>query len=167
MKIGIVSDSHGKVKPLKAALDLLVDRGVETIVHCGDVGSVECVESLGATGVPTYLVPGNMDRNVEKLQAAADRCHVNFAGEVALVPIGAGRYLGATHGNDAAVLHELIAQKQFPYVCHGHTHRAGDERIGNVRVINPGALRHARNPRRPTAAVLDTDTDTLEYIKVR
>ena len=50
---------------------------------------------------------------------------------------------------------------QFPYVCHGHTHRLRDDRIGDVRVINPGALNHPRNPRHPTIAVLDTATDTL------
>ena len=167
MKIGIVSDSHGKAKRLAAALKTLADRQVEAIVHCGDVGSIQCVELLAATGVPAYLVPGNMDRHVERLQAAAESGGVHFAWEVVTVPIGQGRQLAVTHGNDEGVLQELIREQQFPYICRGHTHSASNERIGNVRVINPGALHHAQRPHTPTVAVLDTQADTVEHFKVK
>jgi predicted phosphodiesterase len=60
-------------------------------------------------------------------------------------------------------LGELVHSGQFPYVCHGHTHKVRDERIGEVHVINPGALRRAR---RHTVAILDTDGDTLEHVVV-
>ena len=62
---------------------------------------------------------------------------------------------------------ELVAGGQFPYVCHGHTHRAADERQANVRVICPGALRHPKHPTRPSAAVLDAAEDTVTFIEVR
>ena len=63
-------------------------------------------------------------------------------------------------------LSALIASGQFPWVCHGHTHRTRDERIGKVRVINPGALKSPRDPRHPTVAVLDTEADMLEFIEL-
>jgi len=166
MKIGIISDSHGRAKRLRAAIDLLARRGVEAVVHCGDVMSVECVEMLGLCGVPAYMVVGNMDRHPERLKDAAERGGVNFAWEVVEVPIGEEKYLVATHGHDADVLDTLLIGRQFPYVCHGHTHRARNERVGPVRVINPGALCHPKGSHRPTAAVLDTDCDTVEIVEV-
>lgn len=166
MKIGIVSDSHGNAKRLDTAVELLIGRDVEAIVHCGDIGSARCVEILGGGGVPTYMVPGNMDRHVGGLVSASKKWGVNFSWQVAKVPIGDGKYLVATHGDDERLLNELIVGGQFPYICRGHTHYASDERIGSVRIINPGALRHPRRPRRPTAAILDTAADTLEHINV-
>jgi len=71
--------------------------------------------------------------------------------------------VAATHGHDPRLLGELIADCQFPYVCHGHTHRLRDERVGDVRIINPGALHRAKMH---TVAVLDTDTDVLEHVLV-
>ena len=166
MKIGIVSDSHGGASRLRAALEVLVGLGAEAVVHCGDVGSAECVEVLGAAGVPTYLVLGNMDRRQAKLAAAAKKCGVALEWQAVQVPIGKGRHLAATHGHDEQVLGELVIGGQFPYVCHGHTHRVRDERLADTRVINPGALRHPKDPKHPAAAILDTETDTLRHIAV-
>jgi putative phosphoesterase len=167
MKIGIISDTHGKTRKLRAAMELLVRLGVEAVVHCGDIVSAKCVELLGAYGVPAYLAIGNMDRHVEELRSAAQRAGVQFGGDVAEVPIGGERYLVATHGDDEDLLDTLVTGEQFPYVCHGHTHSRRDERIGPVRVINPGALYHPKHPHRPTVAVLDTQTDSLETVELR
>ena len=164
MKIGIVSDSHGKAKRLRAAIDALAERGIDALVHCGDIDSPQCLEMLGETGVPAYAVAGNMDRKLDVLGETARKSGVKFSSEVVEVPLGNGEYLIATHGNDDRVLGELIADEQFPYVCHGHTHRFRDERRGRVRIINPGALAHPKGPRHPTAVLLDTETDTLERI---
>ena len=170
MKIGIVSDSHGRVELLRRAAAALVARGVRAIVHCGDVGSVPCIQAFsvgaGETSVSTYAVSGNMDRHVDRLAEEARRCGVRFHRQVVEVPLSDGRYLAATHGDDEHFLSGLIAGGQFPYVCHGHTHRIRDERFASVRVICPGALRHPKDPRRPTAALLDTQTDLLEYITI-
>ncbi len=165
MKIGILSDSHGKAQRLAAALEVFSDRGVDAIVHCGDAGSVECIEMLGVAGAAACAVAGNMDRRrTRAMAAAAERCGVAFATSFVEVPLGGGQFLVATHGHDAGLLAELIAGEQFPYICHGHTHRVRDERVGKVRVINPGALAHPRDPHYPTVAILDTDTDAVERI---
>lgn len=187
MKIGLVSDSHGRVELLRRAAVMLAARGARAVVHCGDVGSVACIRALGigiggedstscirALGiggggeatVAAYAVSGNMDRHIDRLAAEARRCGVRFHRRVVEVPLGDGRYLAATHGDDERFLSELVAGGQFPYVCHGHTHRIRDERFASVRVICPGALRYPQDPRRPTAAILDTQSDLLEYIAV-
>ncbi len=163
MRIGILSDSHGKADRLRAALDMLVEKKVEAIVHCGDVGSRKFMAMLAGTGVSVYVVAGNMDKYVMRLEAAANEHGIHFDWERLEVPIGEGRYLAVTHGHKGHILEELVLGGQFPYVCHGHTHVARDERVGQVRVINPGALHHSTEH---TVAVLDTDSDEVEFIEI-
>jgi putative phosphoesterase len=163
MRIGIVSDTHGDVDRLREAMEIFRLHAVGAVVHCGDVGSEACIALLGSSDAEAWLVAGNTDRNIPALAAAAAREGVHFAGDVVEVPLGDGRCLVATHGNDGALLGELIREQKVAYVCHGHTHKRRDDRIGDVRVINPGALFHAKVH---TVAVLDTDADTVEHIIV-
>ncbi|MBS3733422.1 MAG: metallophosphoesterase family protein [Phycisphaerae bacterium] len=169
MRVALVSDSHGDVRRLRRALDALVARGAEAVVHCGDVGSVECVAALGDAAPTALAVAGNMDRRVDQLAAAAERAGVTFSTRHVELDIGGGAEtpsgLVATHGDDARLLAELIRGEQFAYVCHGHTHRRRDERFGAVRVINPGALRHPRGGSGPGAALLDTDAGAVNWVK--
>ena len=166
MKIGIVSDSHGKTSRLRTALQLLADAGAETIVHCGDICSTECLKLLGRCGMEAYLVAGNMDLSVVHMTTKAEKAGVHFSPTALEVPLPGGEHLVATHGNCEELLDDLIAGQQFPYVCCGHTHRQRDERVGRVRVINPGALNHPKGPSYPTAALLDTNTDELTFIRI-
>ncbi len=161
MKLGIVSDSHGKAACLRPALATLVEHGAEAVVHCGDVGSAACLAALAAAGVDAYVVAGNMDtHDLKDMASEARRLGLHFGAEAVFVELDGGGYLAATHGNNPAVLARLIGQEDVAYVCHGHTHRRRDDRIGDTRVINPGALCRG-NP--ISAALLDTDADTLEF----
>ena len=162
MRIGIVSDSHGDWRRLEGALSALVAQGAETIVHCGDVGNAECMHVLGRAGVPAYAVRGNMDRGAGKTTDAAAAEGVTFHDATVEVELDQGARLVATHGNDARLMRELLTGQQFAYLCHGHSHCRRDERIGSMRIINPGALRRARPP---SVALLDTQTDELEFIE--
>ncbi len=164
MKIGIVSDTHGRANRLREAMDAFRQRHVEAIVHCGDIGSHDCAKILGSSTAKAYAVAGNMDRNTARLAREAKAAGVTLSWEVVEVPLGNGRALAATHGHDGKILSELVRCGQFPYVCHGHTHESRDEQIGPVRVINPGAL---HNSAVHTIAVLDTQTDTLESIELK
>jgi len=82
------------------------------------------------------------------------------------LPLGGGKYLAVTHGNDHTLLERLIACGEHAYVCHGHTHVATDYRRAGTRVINPGAIYNCRGPHYPGAALLDTETDELTFVKV-
>jgi hypothetical protein len=164
MKVGIVSDTHGKAKRLAAALEALERRDVEAIVHCGDLGTVECLEMLASAGVPAYAVAGNMDRHAGDLEAVARQCGVAFGVESVEIVLPDDRCIGVTHGHFEGVLREMIESGRCAYVCTGHTHRPADTRVGEVRVINPGALRCARGRQGKTIAILDTDADTVEFI---
>jgi putative phosphoesterase len=164
MRIGLLSDSHGHAKRLRRAIELLTGRGAETLVHSGDLCELEHVDLLGAAGVPSHLVAGNIDRAIlPLLPDRAARCGVDFAPDFLAVALGDGRRLAATHGHLEDLLEELIGGGQFPYVCHGHTHRRRDQRVGGCRVLNPGALHHPRDPV-PTVLLLNTTLDQAEFI---
>jgi len=163
MKIGIVSDTHGKAARLENALDVFEKRQVDAVVHCGDIGSVECLEVLASSKAPVYAVSGNIDRDTPTLEQAAKEMGIHFSWEVIELPVDGQRHLAATHGHDRNILRELVAEGQFAYVCHGHTHRFENKLIGEVRVINPGALYHTWPH---TVAVLDSETDTVEQITI-
>lgn len=164
MKIGIVSDSHGLARTLRSAVEELVARGAEAIVHCGDIGSEACLEALGQARVAIYAVAGNMDRHAERLAEAARRCGVHFGIDAVLLPLGGGHYLAVTHGNNPAIVQMLLGDEHYPFLCVGHTHKPLDEHVGHTHVINPGALRHAGVV---TVALLDTETDTVVHIEIR
>lgn len=167
MKIGILSDSHGRADRIHDAVSQLMDRGAEAIVHCGDITTPEDVSSLARPGVKAYLAAGNMDRDLNSWLLTAARNHgVDYAPDFIAVPLGHGDHLAATHGHLEHLLDELIRGGQFRYVCHGHTHRYRDEKFGDVRILNPGALWHPKGRRNCTCILLDADADTVEAIVI-
>lgn len=167
MNIGIVSDTHGNARRLGRAIQQLTDRGVGALVHCGDVGSRECFDLLARATAKAYLVAGNMDRAMGDLSTAARQSGVTFATDFVAVPLAGGEHLAATHGHYAHLLEELVDGGQFAYVAHGHSHRRRDDRVGPVRVINPGSLHHPRGGEDPGCAWLNPRADQLEFIPIR
>ena len=67
MKIGIISDTHKKVRRAKKAIDMLLDNGVELIIHAGDICKEEILEYLEEVLVPYVAVLGNNDGKLVKL----------------------------------------------------------------------------------------------------
>ncbi len=162
-----MSDSHGKVRKLQTALDVLSSLGVEAMVHCGDTCSIRSLSSLALTGTPTWLVAGNMDRDLlHELEVMSQGTSINYWYSSIEVPIENDEFLVATHGDNEGLLEELIRKQRFPYVCHGHTHRARDVRVGDTRVICPGAIAGPRYPSVATVAILDTVTDQLDFYDI-
>ena len=167
MITGIVSDSHGRARKLRRAVEILVGRGAEAIVYCGDFGTIACFDPLAEAPVQTYAVPGNMDRHIlADLASAAARAGVVFRPQTVEVPLGDERLLAALHGHNEQILADAVRGGRFAYVCHGHTHCVSDRRIGHVRVICPGALSAPKGRRELTCALLDTAADTVDLLVV-
>src|SRR5262245_14173045 len=120
MLIGLISDTHGLLRP--EALAAL--RGSEMIIHAGDVGRPEVLERLGEVA-PTVAVRGNIDT-----QAWAKVLPETEA-------VQAGKHL-------IWVLHD-IAQLDldptvgFAAVVYGHSHRPSVETRDGVLYVNPGS----------------------------
>lgn len=159
MKLGVMSDSHGRTQRVRDALAVLDAAGAQAIIHCGDVGGLEVLEEFA--GRPCWFVWGNTDYpqatwrpQIEALGLPWPDGPVEFT--------ASGRRIAVYHGHEPG-FEAAIRSGKAAYLLHGHTHRQDDYRVGPTRVINPGALHRAATP---TVAVLDVDSDDLLILPV-
>jgi putative phosphoesterase len=160
MKIGILSDTHGQVERAGRAVALLVEKGAEVLIHCGDLTGPEVVYELAAR--PCVVARGNCDEDEASLRYAVEAIGGTWLGPGGTVELG-GKRVAVTHGHDGRTLRALLADSP-DYLLQGHSHVAADERHGATRRLNPGALHRASEF---TAMLLDTDVDRAEWLKVR
>ena len=137
--IGLVSDTHGMVRP--QLFDALA--GVEQILHAGDVGPEDVLIELEAIA-PVSAVFGNTDlpgnpRLVDEL----------------VLDIG-GVSIHVSHGHElgSPTPARLLAAYPQRVLVYGHTHRQLIMEADGRLVINPGAAGARRFDLRPTVARL-------------
>jgi len=160
MRLGILSDSHGRATMTARAVALLEAHGAELLIHLGDVETEAVIDEL--VGHPARIVFGNCDYDIAALTRYA--AHVGVTVDHPAGRLEAdGRVIAFTHGHIRRIMDAALADG-VDYLLHGHTHTARDERAGRTRIINPGALFRAS---RYTAAVLDVAADRLSFIEVR
>jgi len=138
VRIGLISDTHGLVRP--EALQALA--GVERIIHAGDVGGAEVITALSRIA-PVEAVRGNNDKDAWGQQLAP---------WLALEFDGVGVH----------VLHDLSemdldpAAAGFRVVITGHSHKPRVTERDGVLFVNPGSA----GPRRFSLPV------TLGYLDI-
>jgi putative phosphoesterase len=138
VKIGLISDTHGLVRP--EALEALA--GVERIIHAGDVGGASVIDALAAIA-PVDVVRGNNDK---------DPWGIKLPQWLALEFEGVGIH----------VLHDVNdmdvdpAAAGFRVVITGHSHKPLVTERDDVLFVNPGSA----GPRRFTLPV------TVGYLTV-
>jgi uncharacterized protein len=135
MLIAVISDTHSRVSSVQAALRIMAERKVELILHCGDICDGDTVRLFPAH---THFVFGNCDYDRADTEQAVADIGATLHGAWGHLE-SAGQSLAFTHGDDAALLDDLV-HADFDFVFHGHTHIAKEHRVGKTRVINPGAL---------------------------
>jgi len=137
MQIGIISDTHGLLRP--EAVQVL--QGVDAIVHAGDVGQAGVLRELKQIA-PVFAVRGNVDT-----EAWAQELPVSTVVEM--------------HGASFYVLHNLRQldlrpdAAKFDFVISGHTHQAEQFERRGVLYVNPGSAGPRRFHLPVTLAVLD------------
>jgi putative phosphoesterase len=140
-RIGVVSDTHGLLRPeVAAALT-----GVERILHLGDVGKFSVIEEL-RTIAPVTAVRGNVDREGPCSELP----------ETDVVMLG-GRYVYMLH--DLNTLHLDPAAGRFAAVLSGHTHVANFVTRRGVLYFNPGSCGPRRFELYPTVGILTIGDD--------
>ena len=121
MKIGVVSDTHGLLRP--ELLPLLA--GSDHILHLGDVGDAEILGKL-AKIAPVTAIRGNIDT------------HGPCAGlpETEIVTLG-GRDFYLLHDEHRLDLDPVVAG--FAAVLYGHSHKPEIRWSKGVLYFNPGS----------------------------
>jgi putative phosphoesterase len=160
MHIGILSDTHGNRRTVNLALADLRDRGVTTILHCGDIDDPETVTLF--RGFTTHFVFGNCDYDKAALREAMSDIGATLHDSFGSVEIE-GVKLAFTHGDDKVLMRDVERTGYYDFLFYGHTHQAEEHRTGPTRVINPGALHRAR-PK--TFIVLDLESHNVVSVAV-
>jgi putative phosphoesterase len=158
MRIAVISDTHSRRSSVQAALRIMAEREVELIVHCGDICDGDTVRLFRAH---THFVFGNCDYDRADIAQAVADTGATLHGAWGHLDL-AGQSLAFTHGDDPALLDDLI-HADFDFVFHGHTHIAREHRVGKTRVINPGALQRVRVR---TFVLLDLPSGIIESVVV-
>ena len=163
MKIGVLSDTHDNLSNLTYVLNVYREMGIEMIIHCGDLTSLEMVSHFD--GFHTIYLTGNMDIMTGAIKSRFEKMRIdNFVGEVFRGRLD-GVLIAATHGHINSKIMDLVRQKKYKWIFHGHTHEKRDEMIRGTRVVNPGALGGlGREPR--SFCVVDLSMDEVIFHQV-
>ena len=142
-RIGVISDTHGKLPPN-------VERhfsGADLIVHAGDVGGEDILEMLELIA-PVVAVRGNTDFGdwAYKLNS------------VEMIQVGRVRI---------CVIHDVqrlnIQGMTIPHaVIHGHSHKPSAGRENNILFLNPGSAVDPRHSTEPSLAVLHIEGTVID-----
>ena len=163
-RIGLLSDSHGNAKATRAGARILAERRADVLLHLGDIGTIEVIDAMLVehpdTGnvIQCRVVFGNTDWDQSSLRRHADRHGITIDHPVGCLPVNGGK-LVYTHGDQTRINNQALSEG-VTYFCHGHTHKLADTRVGQTRVINPGALHRAH---RYTVALLNVAEDQVEF----
>lgn len=120
MRIGVISDTHGLLRP--EVFDAFA--GVDHILHAGDIGGEEVLSELRAIA-PVTACAGNND---------GFRC--GDAGKSARITLGGSAFL-VMHIRDEAEAE--LRREAADVVVFGHSHKPLDERRDGVWWFNPGS----------------------------
>ena len=137
--VGLIADTHGLLRP--EALAALA--GSDLIIHAGDVGKPEILDTLRSMA-PLVAVRGNIDKGA--WAAALPATAVAEAGPARIY-----------------VLHDLNeldldpAAAGFHMVVSGHSHQPASTERGGVLFVNPGSAGPRRFKLPITVARLDTE----------
>ena len=119
MKLGIVSDTHGLLRPEVTA----VLEGVDLILHAGDIGGQDILDALGELA-PVYTVRGNND----------------WGSWGESIPLVRDLDLGGLRVCMAHMKRDLPGDLSvFDLVVTGHTHKYAETRQGRTLLLNPGS----------------------------
>jgi putative phosphoesterase len=137
--IGLISDTHGLVRPqVHTAL-----AGVEMILHAGDVGGDDVLDEL-ALIAPVFAVYGNTDTPGDpRLRESIERT------------VG-GVSIHVSHGHEVGspTPARLLERYASRVIVYGHTHRQLVTRADGRLVVNPGAAGARRFKLEPSVARL-------------
>jgi uncharacterized protein len=118
--IGVISDTHGLVRP--QAIDALA--GVEMILHAGDIGNAAVLYALREVA-PVVAVRGNNDKG-DWAQSLRDSEVVEI-GDVSIYMLHALKEI------------DVSPAGVFQVVVSGHSHKPVIEERRGVLYVNPGS----------------------------
>jgi hypothetical protein len=135
MIIGVVSDSHKNLAYLRKAIELIIEKGAECIIHLGDdYGDAEILNEypIRSLRVPGVFCPEYFDKDIK------NRIIEEISGKKILIT-----HTLSSHKNDQRedlVPEDVIRNNDVDLVLFGHTHLYEIKKDGDIIMFNPGHL---------------------------
>lgn len=154
MKLLIISDSHGNIANIKAAMEIGLKAHCQAVIHCGDWDDVKSAETVLSYELPLYAILGNADVNSDlesflRLNAKGfEPDYLKFELE--------GRKIGLTH----RLRKDDPRHEDRSVVFSGDTHSKDAHDVNFTKFIRPGALIKGLN-----FAIYETVTSDVEFIE--
>lgn len=142
-KIGVISDTHGLLRP--KVLELFKKSNL--IIHAGDIGNSNIIESLEKIA-PVMAVRGNCDKD-----SWVDKYH-----STEVVEIG-GKLIYVLHNIREMDLD--VRTSGFHVVISGHSHKPENIVLNNVLYLNPGSAGPRRFNLPISVAVIYIDESSI------
>ena len=145
MKIGIISDTHGLLRP--EVIDAL--QGSEIILHGGDINRQEILDQLEELA-PVYVVRGNNDKDWAE--------HIPLFLDI-----------------EYADLHIFITHKKkdlpsdlssYDLVVFGHSHKYEESRLDGTLLLNPGSCGPRRFYQAITLATAEVSNGIITVTRI-
>ena len=136
MILGVVGDTHNRLSNVEKIIDIFNEKKVDKVIHTGDITQAKTLSRFSRLNCPLLGVYGNNDLEEKNLKDTAEKNGFNFQNPPFILKIS---------NTKIAVFHEpekiesfLKKDSSIQLIIHGHTHRYRNEKMGNVRIINPG-----------------------------
>ncbi len=144
MVVGVIADTHGLLPP--ASIKSL--KGVDLIIHAGDVGNTEVLNELQSIA-PVVAVRGNMDMT-EELRELPETEAIEV-GDVLLYVI-----------HDIHKLDIAPVEAGFDAVIFGHLHYPSVTEKSGVLFLNPGSVAQPRRNYPASLALLHIHVNSIK-----
>ncbi|MBF0264752.1 MAG: metallophosphoesterase family protein [Gammaproteobacteria bacterium] len=166
LSIAVVSDTHtvldDDVRKIVEACDI--------VIHAGDIGSLEVIESLKPKRGLAFGVAGNNDKPYlwdmpgwEFLKTLPDSIEITVPGGVIAVEHGHAHDMHKPSHDDLRAAH-----KDCRAVVYGHTHhQIIDNSHTNCWVLNPGAAGNVRTHGGPSCLKLNVSDENWDIESYR
>ena len=136
MILGVVGDTHNRLSNVEKIIDIFNEKKVDKVIHTGDMTQARTLSRFSRLNCPLVGVYGNNDPEEEDLKNTAEQNGFNFQDPPFILKIS---------NKKIAIFHEpekietfIKKDSSIQLIIHGHTHRYRNEKIGDVKIINPG-----------------------------
>ena len=164
MIVGLIADTHDRLKMVDKAIKKLNEQKVELVLHAGDYIAPFVIPMFKELKAKLVGVFGNNDGDHELLKKRFSELGLEIRGGFAELNVD-GLKIALLHGHEEELLKALINSEGFDVVVHGHTHKAEVYRKGKTLVVNPGEVCGYLSGK-STIALLDTDKGEAEIIEL-
>ena len=133
MKIGIISDSHKKVKKARKAVNMLLENGADFFIHAGDIVEPQTLDILEASQKKYIAVYGNNDAHLKEYH---DRYHL----------VQEPYYFKLANTKFKLMHLPFYMNNDAEVIIFGHTHKFKAEFVEGSLFLNPGEICARKKP---------------------